>query len=95
MRAAWLLLGVGLLVASGYVWWYSLAEHAAHAPPTFVNLVRLVGSLCGLGGPIPLGQAFGKIKPQKHEMNPRLRGGRHVFVKGRITRKYKATGRSL
>ena len=62
MRAVWLLIGLSLTAASGYVWWYGMAERAANSPPAFLNLVRLVGSLCAVGAGIALGQAFRRIK---------------------------------
>ena len=62
MRAVWLLLGLSLTGASFYVWWYAAAEKAANSPPTFVNLVKLAGSLCSIAAGLALGQAVRTIK---------------------------------
>ena len=62
MRAVWLLLGLSLLAASGYVWWYRAAEKAANAPADFLNLVAAAGTLCSLAAGLALGQAVRKIK---------------------------------
>jgi hypothetical protein len=62
MRAVWLLLGLSLTAASGYVWWYWTAERAANSPPTFLNLVALAGTLCSTAAGIALGEAVRRIR---------------------------------
>ena len=62
MRAVWLLLGLSLTAASGYVFWYWTVERAANSPATFLNLVAMAGLLCSTAAGLALGQAFRKIK---------------------------------
>lgn len=62
MRAVWLLLGLSLTAASGYVFWYWTGERAANSPATFLNLVAMAGLLCSTAAGIALGQAVRKIK---------------------------------
>ena len=65
MTAVWLLLGLSLLAASGYVWWFAAAEKAANSPPTFVNLVMMAGLLCSTAAGAALGEAVRRIKRKK------------------------------
>jgi hypothetical protein len=63
MRIFWCILGLILIVASGYLLWFKAAERAAQAPETFLNLVALLALLCGMGGGIALGRGLRRVKP--------------------------------
>lgn len=60
MRAVWLVLGLSLTAASGYVFWCWTAERAANSPSTFLNLVAAAGTLCTTAAGLALGQAVRK-----------------------------------
>src|SRR5687768_9044381 len=49
MRVVWGVVGMGLMAASVYLWWYSAAERAANAPDGFVNLLHLFAVICTSG----------------------------------------------